>query len=73
MSKVTSPLEVIDYCANPKCQAEIFFGQRVVKFGKDLYCGNNCLCDGIGAVVIKADDNLERGDATLNEKDDLPG
>lgn len=73
MSKVTSPLEVIDYCANPKCQADIMFGQRVVKHGKDLYCGNNCLCDGIGAVVIKADDNFERGDAELNEKDDLPG
>lgn len=69
MSKVTNPLEVIDFCANPKCQADIMFGQRVVKFGKDLYCGNNCLCDGIGAVVIKADDNLERGDAATNEND----
>lgn len=73
MSKVTGPLEVIDFCANPKCQAEIMSGQRVVKFGKDLYCGNNCLCEGIGAVVIKADDNLEGGDDKLNEKDDLPG
>ncbi|NQX45314.1 hypothetical protein HQN87_08215 [Paenibacillus tritici] len=57
MSKVTGPLEVIDYCANPKCQAEIMFGQRVLKHGKDLYCGNNCLCEGIGAVVIKAEDS----------------
>ncbi|WP_342439993.1 hypothetical protein NSS79_15305 [Paenibacillus sp. FSL L8-0436] len=69
MSKVTGPLEVIDFCSNPKCQAEIFFGQRVVKHGKDLYCGNNCLCEGIGAVVIKADDNLGRGDAKQPEND----
>lgn len=32
------------------------FGQRVLKHGKDLYCGTDCLCEGIGAVVIKADD-----------------
>ncbi|BCG57458.1 hypothetical protein [Paenibacillus sp. URB8-2] len=70
MSKVTKLAEVIDFCANPKCQAEIMFGQRVVRHGKDLYCGNNCLCEGIGAVVIKADDSPERGDASENEKDD---
>lgn len=68
MSKVTGPLEVIDYCANPECQGEIMFGQRVVRFGKDLYCGNICLCQGIGAVVIEADD-LERGDAAKHEND----
>lgn len=69
MSKVTGPLEVIGYCANPNCLGEIMFGQRVVKHGKDLYCGNNCLCEGIGAVVIKADDNLERGDVEENKND----
>ncbi|WP_156123788.1 hypothetical protein [Paenibacillus sp. FSL R7-0273] len=69
MSKVTGPLEVIDFCANPVCQDEIYFGQRAVKYGKDLYCGNNCLCEGIGAVVIKADDNLRGGDATEHEND----
>jgi|GEM_PF-5250859 len=63
MSKVTGPLELVDYCANLKCEAEILLGQRVVNYGKDLYCSNNCLCEGIGAVVIKADDNLGRGDA----------
>lgn len=69
MSKVTGPLEVIDYCANPSCGAEIMFGQRVVKLGKDFYCGINCLCDGIGAEVIKADDNLEGGGAAEHEND----
>lgn len=59
MSKVTGPLEVIDFCANADCGAEIYFGQRVVKHGKDLYCGRDCLCEGIGAVVIKADDLSE--------------
>ncbi|MEK4239095.1 hypothetical protein [Paenibacillus sp. FSL H7-0714] len=69
MSKVTRPLEVVDYCSNPKCEAEILLDQRVVKHGKDLYCGNNCLCEGLGAVVIKADDNFERGDAEKHEND----
>lgn len=73
MSKVTGPLEVVDYCANPKCEAEILLGQRVVKHGKDLYCGNNCLCEGLGAVVIKADDNLERGDASSEHENDPTG
>lgn len=73
MNKVIGPIEVIDYCANPQCQAEIMFNQRVVKYGKDLYCGNSCLCDGIGAVVIKADDNLERGDASIEHENDPTG
>lgn len=59
MSKVTGSLEVIDYCANASCGAEIYFSQRVVKHGKDLYCGTGCLCEGIGAVVILADDSPE--------------
>ncbi|MBT2288002.1 hypothetical protein J7E73_02425 [Paenibacillus albidus] len=69
MSKVTGPLEVIDFCANPNCQGEIFFGQRVMRHGKDLYCGNNCLAEGIGAVVIKADDSIKGGEASEHEND----
>ncbi|MEK3796139.1 hypothetical protein MKX42_30820 [Paenibacillus sp. FSL R7-0204] len=69
MSKVTGPLEVIDYCANPKCQGDIYFGQKAIKHGKDLYCGNHCLCEGIGAVVIEADDSREGGGATEHEND----
>lgn len=63
MSKVTNPLQVVEYCTNPKCGGEIFFGQKAIKLGMDLYCSNNCLCESLGAVVIKVDDNIERGDA----------
>ncbi|WP_340397771.1 hypothetical protein NST50_05155 [Paenibacillus sp. FSL E2-0202] len=73
MSKVTGPLEVIDFCSNPKCEAEILLGQRVVNHGKDQYCGIDCLFEGLGAVVIKADDNLERGDASIETKNDQTG
>lgn len=47
--------EVIDYCANPECGAEIIFRQPVIRCGKDLYCGSECLFTGVGATVIRAE------------------
>ncbi|WP_410512078.1 hypothetical protein PaeBR_18840 [Paenibacillus sp. BR2-3] len=66
MSKVTNPLEVIDYC--PVCGAELLFGQLVLKHGVDLLCSTACFIKHIGAVVITAGDH-ERGDASQHEND----
>ncbi|MNC47625.1 hypothetical protein D3C75_966960 [compost metagenome] len=55
MSKVMQQLEVVDYCGNPECQAEIMFGQKAIRYGQELLCSNECLCSRIGAVVIKAE------------------
>lgn len=48
------PKEIMDYCADPDCQAAIYFGQKVVKRGKDWFCCYSCLCNSIGTAVIKA-------------------
>lgn len=58
MSKVTDlqSQEVMDYCANEDCGAEIIFGQQAAKRGRDLYCNMGCLCQAIGAAVITVND-----------------
>lgn len=66
MSKVTNPLEVIDYC--PVCEAELLFGQLVLRYGNDLLCSTTCFIKHIGAVVISAGDR-ERSDASQREND----
>lgn len=35
--------EVIDYCANPTCAAEIYEGQACYKVGAELVCSRGCL------------------------------
>ncbi|WP_236575981.1 hypothetical protein [Paenibacillus sp. USDA918EY] len=46
--------EIIDYCANEACGAEIFEGQPVTKIGHELVCSGKCLMQKIGAVTIIA-------------------
>lgn len=41
--------EVIDYCANPECEAEIHFGQACYKVGHELVCSGKCLVAKLGA------------------------
>jgi hypothetical protein len=48
--------EVIDYCANEDCGAEILLGQEVTKWGRHLYCNMGCLSRSIGAAVITVND-----------------
>ncbi|MNW27538.1 hypothetical protein D3C74_43340 [compost metagenome] len=55
MNKAPSK-EVMDYCADKTCGAEILEGQHVVKHGSNLYCNMRCMCNGIGATVILVDD-----------------
>ncbi|MGM1047633.1 MAG: hypothetical protein ACQEXX_15985 [Bacillota bacterium] len=56
MSKVLdlNQNEVIDYCANPECEAEIFIHQPVWKIGHELVCSPECLLKKVGAVTIIA-------------------
>lgn len=58
MSKVTNlaSTEVMDYCADEACGAEIVYGQHAVSHGADLYCNMRCFCNSIGAAVITVDD-----------------
>ncbi|ASA22344.1 hypothetical protein [Paenibacillus donghaensis] len=45
---MTKPFsEVVDYCS--QCGAEIKFGQIVIRYGRELLCDTNCLCDWVGA------------------------
>ncbi|MGG1878240.1 hypothetical protein ABDI30_11820 [Paenibacillus cisolokensis] len=46
--------EVIDYCANPECGAEICFGQPATKIGHELVCSGRCLIKKIGATTVVA-------------------
>lgn len=46
--------EVIDYCANDECGAEIHIGQPVLKIGNELVCSGSCLMKKMGAVTIIA-------------------
>ncbi|MNW64422.1 hypothetical protein D3C74_427040 [compost metagenome] len=45
---------VIEICANPECNAEIYFGQPVFKIGHDLVCGATCLMKVFGAKTVIA-------------------
>ncbi|GIO34379.1 hypothetical protein J2TS6_55200 [Paenibacillus albilobatus] len=56
MSKVLETVvpDVIDYCANEACGAEILEGQPVTKIGHELVCSGKCLMQKIGAVTIIA-------------------
>lgn len=54
MGAGSKAVDVIDFCADPDCQAAIYFGQKVVKRGKDWFCCYSCLCNSIGVAVIKA-------------------
>ncbi|MED5019304.1 hypothetical protein P9847_18540 [Paenibacillus chibensis] len=56
MSKVLDAVvpDVIDYCANEECGAEIFAGQPVTKIGHELVCSGKCLMQKLGAVTIIA-------------------
>lgn len=62
MSKVTDlqSQEVIDFCSNEECGAEIVFGQQATKWGKDLYCNMGCLSRDIGAAVITVNDGVRQ-------------
>lgn len=46
--------EVIEICANPECNSEIYFGQPVFKIGHDLVCGATCLMKMLGARTVIA-------------------
>ncbi|WP_110933287.1 hypothetical protein [Paenibacillus bouchesdurhonensis] len=46
--------EVIDICADPDCNAEIYFGQPVWKKGHDLICSTPCLLRQLGAKTVIA-------------------
>lgn len=50
--KVTD--EVIEICANPDCNAEIYFGQPAFKIGRDLVCSGKCLMHMLGAKTVIA-------------------
>lgn len=56
LSKVLETVvpDVIDYCANEECGAEIYFGQPVTKIGNELVCSGACLMKKLGAVTIIA-------------------
>jgi hypothetical protein len=56
MSKVLDMVvpDVIDYCANEKCGAEIVVGQPATKIGHELVCSGKCLMQKLGAVTIIA-------------------
>lgn len=56
LSKVLETVvpDVIDYCANEECGAEIFVGQPVTKIGNELVCSGKCLMKKLGAVTIIA-------------------
>lgn len=51
--------EVIEICANPDCNAEIYFGQPVFKIGHDLVCSGKCLMKQLGAKTVIAGQNRE--------------
>lgn len=53
--------DVIDYCANEDCGAEIHFGQPVFRIGSDLVCSSACLAKRLGAVKVTAGKEV-RGD-----------
>lgn len=46
--------DVIDYCANEACGAEIRFGQPVYKVGHELVCSGRCLVTKLGAKTVIA-------------------
>lgn len=46
--------EVIDICADPDCNSEIYFGQPVWKRGHDLICSSDCLLRVLGAKTVIA-------------------
>lgn len=46
--------EVIDYCANPACGAEIYEGQACMQVGHELVCSGACLVAKLGAVTVIA-------------------
>ncbi|MFF1538401.1 hypothetical protein [[Kitasatospora] papulosa] len=46
--------EVVDYCANEECGAEIVVGQPATKIGHELVCSGACLMKKLGAVTIIA-------------------
>ncbi|MCM3041684.1 hypothetical protein M3201_18480 [Paenibacillus motobuensis] len=46
--------EVIEICANPECNSEIYFGQPVFKIGHDLVCSGKCLMKQLGAKTVIA-------------------
>jgi hypothetical protein len=50
----TGSSDVIDYCANEECGAEIHIGQSVLKIGHDLVCSGACLIKKLGAVTVIA-------------------
>ncbi|MEK3771122.1 hypothetical protein MKY14_21500 [Paenibacillus sp. FSL R5-0887] len=52
-----APGEVIDYCS--QCGAEITLGRIVIRFGRELLCDTNCLCDWIGAEEVTAPDQTK--------------
>lgn len=56
MSKVLGMVapDVIDYCANEECGAEIVVGQPATKIGHELVCSGKCLMQKLGAVTIIA-------------------
>lgn len=46
--------EIVDYCANEACGAEIRFGQPVYKVGHELVCCGRCLVAKLGAKTVIA-------------------
>jgi hypothetical protein len=54
MISMESTKEIVDYCANEACGAEIHFGQPVYKVGKELVCCGRCLVAKLGAKTVIA-------------------
>lgn len=63
MNKTPSlaPPEVMDFCANPECAAEIVEGQIAVRYGQHLYCKMGCAAKSIGIATITAGEKEEYG------------
>lgn len=61
MSTIHDKNEVIDICADPECNKEIFFGQPVWKKGHDLICSTACLLRVLGAKTVIAGREEDEG------------
>ncbi|OPA76975.1 hypothetical protein BVG16_15830 [Paenibacillus selenitireducens] len=58
----TGSSDVIDYCANEECGAEIYVGQPVLKIGHELVCTGACLLKKLGAVTVIAGEGVNQKD-----------
>jgi hypothetical protein len=55
--KNSKTFEQVDECALNSCQQPIYPGEKVWKFGCDVYCTMQHLAEGIGAKKVSVEDN----------------